>query len=303
MPMPIAPLPALKIATLPRRLEADEYPIRTSLRIRWSDIQEERVSRVAMAHFFEDIRVFSIEKFWGSDQSNLKAGDAVLRAVTIEHLAAATLDTPFLEVAAGISSIGKSSFTYALAAFQNGRCVAVGSSVDVRVVDGQAAAWDADLRARLERYLLPTQVAGGAGAAAIHPKTYPWSCELRTRFADTDLVGHLNNVAMSRYHDNAAMAFIREALGHTRPDAAGLRLAIVRQELSLELESFFPGPITLSVAVQEIQPQCFTLALATFQNGQRTSASTAVVAWVDAQDQSQPLPAQLAARLPAFQST
>lgn len=299
--MPIAAIPALTIASIPGRLEADTYPIRITRRIRWSDIQDGRVSRVGMAHFFEDLRIFTIHQFDAARGTQSQNGSSLLRAVTIEHLAPATPDFPTLELAVGVASIGKSSFTYALAAFQNGRCVAVGSSVDVRVVDGRAAAWDDDSLAVLQKFLIPAASgAGTATAPAQQPATYPWSFELDTRFADTDCNGHLNNVTMSRYHDNAAMAFIREALGHTHPDAQGLRLSVVRQEASMGLQTHYSGPIKLCVAVLEIQPQWFTLAIATVKDGEHTTTATALIACLDKDDQPQALPGALVEKLRAF---
>lgn len=301
MPITHSPPSPLTIAALPRRLEAAAYPLHTSLRLRWSDIQEDRVSRVALAHFFEDIRIHAIRKLMHSQGLEARQGDAVLRAVTIEHLAPASIDTPYLDMAAGIASVGKTSFAYALAAFQNGQCVAVGSAVHVRVANGQPAAWDDNMRAMLQHNLMAGAESARSRTGPGQPQAYPWSLALHARFSDTDSVGHLNNVSMSRYHDNAAVAFIREALGHVRADDEGRRLSVVRQDLSIDLETHYPETITLQVAVVDIQSDWFTLAIASEQGRQRTSTSTAVVAWVDQAGQTWPLSGQLLARLRSFQ--
>jgi len=299
---PIARLPALKIAHLPGRLEAQTYPIHKSFRFRWSDLGSQGVSRVAIAHFFEDMRAFSMRSLKSEHGIKSALGDVVLRAITIEYLGHASMDFPCLDMAAGIASVGNSSYTYVMAAFQNGQCIAVGSSTDVRVVNGQSTPWDDEMRAMLYLNLMPLVKADDRRATFNHPPAYLWSLELHTRFSDTDSVGHLNNVSMSRYHDNATMAFVRDALGLRQADANGHNLCVIRQDLSLGAETHFPDPITLCAAVLEVQAMWFTLALASYQDGKRTTTSTATLAWVDQYGQAQLLPSTLLARLDVFQA-
>jgi acyl-CoA thioesterase FadM len=157
MLIPIHQLPALKMAARPERLQLDSYPVQATFRIRWSDLENGRVSRVAVAHFFEDIRVVMMRQLLGTNQFGLETWKAVLRAVTIEHLAPATPDHPELVLAAGITSIGTSSYAFALGVFQQGRCIALGNAVGVNVDDnGRPLALDAEVRAILTRGLMPT---------------------------------------------------------------------------------------------------------------------------------------------------
>lgn len=277
MPLPTAVYP-FTLAAAPARLRPDSYPVRERVRIRHSDSDGARVSAVGMAHFFEDARVMLLRSLQITPAGRLRG---VSRAVTIEHVADATLDDPHLELAAGVAAIGKSSFTYGLAAFQHGRCVALGSAVDVRVVDGHAALIEDEARAALQTRSLPASGVAATPPAPAHPERYGWSLELPTRFADTDLVGHLNNVTMTRYHDNAAHAFIREALGHTVAHGCGHSMRVLRQELSFAQETHFGTPLGLGAAVLAIEPHWFTLATATFQQGMLTTACTAVIACVD----------------------
>jgi len=131
-------------------------------------------------------------------------------------------------------------------------------------------------------------------------QNYPWSLEMMVRFSDTDAVGHLNNVSMVRYHDNAAMAFLSDVLAVPGSGTMDPRLTIVRQDISFDAETFYPDPLTLCAAVTEIQIEWFVLALAIFQNGRRTGSSTAVVALVDEQQQVLDLPVSWVTRLSHF---
>jgi acyl-CoA thioester hydrolase len=130
--------------------------------------------------------------------------------------------------------------------------------------------------------------------------TYPWQQEMFLRFSDTDAVGHVNNVAVFRYHDNAAMAFIGQALGAPAPAGPGQRWALLRQDVSLDAEIFYPDPLTLCAAVSSIQSHWLSLSLAIFQSGACTGTSTAVVALLNPDNQALPLPAALGEQLQAF---
>lgn len=129
---------------------------------------------------------------------------------------------------------------------------------------------------------------------------YPWQQEMFLRFSDTDAVGHINNVAVFRYHDNAAIAFITEALAALHAAEPGQRWSVLRQDVSLDAETFYPDPLTLCAAVSSIQSHWFSLSLAIFQSGACTGTSTAVVALLNADNQALPLPAALGDQLQAF---
>ena len=145
------------MASQPERLRLDNYPVQATFRIRWSDLEDGRVSRVAVAHFFEDMRVVMMRQLLGADRFGLETWKAVLRAITIEHLAPATPDQPELELAGGIASIGTSSYAFALGVFQQGRCIALGNAVGVHVGDnGRPMALDADVHTVLARGLMST---------------------------------------------------------------------------------------------------------------------------------------------------
>ena len=129
---------------------------------------------------------------------------------------------------------------------------------------------------------------------------YRWSMEWNVRFADTDAVGHLNNVSVFRYHDNAAVAFLHEQLVANEPATASAHPAILRQSILLDAEAFFPDPLTLCARVGDIQSHGFVLELGMFQNGTCTSTSTAVIACVNALQETLALPDNWIARLQPF---
>ena len=129
---------------------------------------------------------------------------------------------------------------------------------------------------------------------------YPWQQEMFLRFSDTDAVGHVNNVAVFRYHDNAAMAFIGQMLGAPTLAGPGQRWALLRQDVSLDAEILYPDPLTLCAAVASMQSHWFSLSLAIFQNGACAGRSTAVVALLNTDHLALEMPATLGIRLQAF---
>ena len=151
--------PMLEFAAQSRRLTVNNYPFRLYVRARWSDFQDGVLSRVATAHLFEDIRVHMMGQLLG-ERFGDPSWKAVARALSIEQLASARWDGQLLELAGGIAAIGRSSYRFALAAYQRDTCVALGEVVGVQVdAQGRPQAMDDAARLALERGLM--DVAGG----------------------------------------------------------------------------------------------------------------------------------------------
>jgi acyl-CoA thioester hydrolase len=296
------PLPGQVLARNPGRLERSAYPHLCSLPIRWSDVENGAVSRVGMAQFYEDSRTQVMRAILGDENFGFDKWKAVLRALTIEHLAPARHDRP-IEMAGAIAEVGRSSYAFALAAFQDDRCLSLGRAVGVTVNDEtQAAPTPPELRLLLLSHVWPHAdvIAVGRGDADLPQQEhdYPFFRDYATRFSDTDAVGHVNNVALTRYHDNGLMAFQAAQTGRVTMHGDAGYWHVARHQISMLRESFYPAPMRVCIGVMgEIGPSHFTLAQALFQEGRCTGQAVAEISVLDASGKPRALSAALRDRL------
>ena len=126
---------------------------------------------------------------------------------------------------------------------------------------------------------------------------YPWSAEMQTRFADMDVNRHLNNVAITRFFEEARIRFnwsLIAGKGPTRPHYLVAHVAIDFLD-----EGQYPAPVTMGYAVGNIGNTSFRSLMAMFQ-GDRCVALCDSVLVHRGPDGPSPLPADLRARLEAF---
>lgn len=128
---------------------------------------------------------------------------------------------------------------------------------------------------------------------------YPWSVTLDTRFADMDVNGHLNNVAIARLFEEARIRF------NTGPmTAAALaarpRYLVAHVAIDYLGEGRYPEPVTMTHAVGPIGRTSFRCLMGMFQAGACIALADCVL--VHRGDAGPaPLPAELRARLEAFE--
>ena len=288
----------------PNRLTPASYSLHSDYALRFSDLVDGQLSRVAVAHVFESLRSEVVDGLLGPAR---RQGDpaeqrwhSLLRGVTLEFLAPVWGDVP-ITLAGVISAVGRSSHRSAMAVFQQGRCVALGEATNVTIdASRRPAAIPADVRDRLLTALLPQAQAALPATdppALASVDAYPFSLVLPTRFSDTDAVGHLNNVSVLRCHDNALMAFQQVCQGRfTRWGEAG-HWQVTRQVVAMSAENFYPYPLHLGLRVAAMTEGGFTLHQAMFQKGRCTGTAQADVVLVDAQGQAMALTPALVAQL------
>ena len=107
-----------------------------------------------------------------------------------------------------------------------------------------------------------------------------WTTE-HVRFADLDLLGHVNNKAFLTYAESGRVAFLSE----TRmwmPGAARQNV-VARVEIDYRQELHFPADLRIGIRVLKLGRSSFTLGLGIF--GPRGCAATvvAVMVRIDAQ--------------------
>ncbi len=94
---------------------------------------------------------------------------------------------------------------------------------------------------------------------------YPFSHLTETRFADLDLLGHINNVSMAGLFEHGRGMFNHAIEVERR--APGQRWLIVKVEINYLAESFFPAPVDVASGISRIGTSSWDIASAAFQNG------------------------------------
>jgi acyl-CoA thioester hydrolase len=128
--------------------------------------------------------------------------------------------------------------------------------------------------------------------------SYPWVQAMETRFADMDVNRHLNNVAFSRFFEEARIRFNWNLFaaddGSVRP-----RYLVAHVAIDYLGEGSYPAPVTLGYAVGSIGRTSFRSQKAMFQND-RCIALCDTVLVHRGDDGPAPLPDDLRTRLEAF---
>ena len=143
----------------PTRRQASAYPASLTLETRFGDMDVNgHLNNVAFARLFEETRVrFNRAGLAALPQGGRRSGFVVAR-VAIDYLAEGNYPAP-VTIGYAIAHIGRSSFTVAMAAFQDGpggpACIALCDSVLVhRDPESGPAPIPPALRERLEGHLL-----------------------------------------------------------------------------------------------------------------------------------------------------
>ena len=100
----------------------------------------------------------------------------------------------------------------------------------------------------------------------LDPKSYPFSHSTETRFADMDLLGHINNVAMAGLFEHGRGMF-NHAIGVQRR-APGQRWLIVSVSLDYIAEAHFPEHVDIASGILRIGSSSWDIASAAFQGGE-----------------------------------
>lgn len=95
------------------------------------------------------------------------------------------------------------------------------------------------------------------GLPATDPAAYPFWSEERIRFADLDLLGHVNNVAFMVYAESGRVEFLRHT-GLWQPGVPRNNV-VARIELDYRRELGYPGLVRMGLRVLKVGTRSFTL--------------------------------------------
>jgi acyl-CoA thioester hydrolase len=139
----------------PYRLDPDRYPLKVRILARYADVDPLwHINNVAVAQYYEEARVSATMMVMGGKRIPSPTGERILIAhQSIDYLREATYPGA-LEIGIGVLRIGRSSYRYGMAMFQDGACVSVSEAVLVYADAHGPAALPAEYRQRLEGWLI-----------------------------------------------------------------------------------------------------------------------------------------------------
>lgn len=139
----------------PYRLDPDRYPLKVRILARYADVDPLwHINNVAVAQYYEEARVSATMMAMGGRHFAGSAGERILIAhQSIDYLREGTYPGT-LEVGVGVLRIGRSSYRYGMAMFQDGACTSVSEAVLVYADQHGPATLPDECRRRLEGWLI-----------------------------------------------------------------------------------------------------------------------------------------------------
>jgi acyl-CoA thioester hydrolase len=107
---------------------------------------------------------------------------------------------------------------------------------------------------------------------------YPFSAAIPTRWADLDLLGHINNVSMAGLFEEGRVRFNRSlALDHEK----GVRWLIAAIELNYLAEAHHPHDVIVASRIGRIGTKSWTIFSGAFQNSLCVATCDTTLAYTD----------------------
>ena len=108
------------------------------------------------------------------------------------------------------------------------------------------------------------------------PESYPFSHLTETRFADLDLLGHINNVSMAGLFEHGRGLFNHSIEAQRRSE--GQRWLIAAVDINYIAEAHFPEPVAIASGISRVGNSSWEIASAAFQAGEcKATCLTTVV--------------------------
>ncbi len=97
-------------------------------------------------------------------------------------------------------------------------------------------------------------------------ETYPYSVDVPPRYADLDVMGHINNVAIASMFETGRVNFHHQL--HAHPREQGVRWLVAAVAINYLQEMHMPHPVTIASGLRHIGNKSWTIHSAAFQNGE-----------------------------------
>jgi acyl-CoA thioester hydrolase len=114
----------------------------------------------------------------------------------------------------------------------------------------------------------------------LNPAAYPFTFEVATRWADLDMLGHINNVSMAALFEEGRGKFTHSLAMHRSSN--DIRWLIVGVEIAYLAEAHHPEPVTVASGIGRIGATSWSVMSAAFQGGKCVATCETTTAYTDA---------------------
>ncbi|HTE40156.1 MAG TPA: acyl-CoA thioesterase [Steroidobacteraceae bacterium] len=129
---------------------------------------------------------------------------------------------------------------------------------------------------------------------------YPFRLQMQSRFGDLDIRGHINNVSIVQYTEDARVAFQMETVGREIYIAdSPVRVVVAQMTLHFVSEGFFPAPIDAGVGIARIGNSSYLLTCGLFQEGKCIAVQDTSMVYMGSEG-PMPLTAQIRERMSPY---
>lgn len=129
---------------------------------------------------------------------------------------------------------------------------------------------------------------------------YKFHLQMPSRFGDLDIRGHINNVSIVQYTEDARVAFQMENVGREIYQAdSPVRVVVAQMTLHFVSEGFFPEPIDAGVGIARIGNSSYVLSCGLFQNGKCIATQETSMVYMGPNG-SMPLTPEIRARMERY---
>ena len=108
---------------------------------------------------------------------------------------------------------------------------------------------------------------------------YPFVAEIETRWADLDLLGHINNVSIAGLFEEGRGRFNRSLDLHR--DREAIRWLIAGVDIAYLAEAHHPAPVTMASGIGSVGNRSWTILSAAFQNSQCVATCETTLVYTD----------------------
>ena len=127
------------------------------------------------------------------------------------------------------------------------------------------------------------------------PATYRFWVDEHVRFSDTDMVGHVNNLAHCAYVETARVAYGLDLL--TRAQAPITAMGFVRLEVDFRAQLHYPAQVRVGARATSAGRSSFTIITGTFADERCVATARNVMVHLGADGRPAPLPEVLRAAI------
>lgn len=106
-------------------------------------------------------------------------------------------------------------------------------------------------------------------------ETYPYSVDVPPRYADLDVMGHINNVAIAGMFETGRIHFHHQLDAHPRD--LGVRWLVAAVSINYLQEMHMPCAVSIASGLRRIGNRSWTILSAAFQEGECCATCEAVM--------------------------